>query len=136
MSLTNSLLNTVLRQASQEVSRKEFLTMAGRGLAVGVAASTFAGCQEKPGGEAAKTATPTTGTPASEVTASTVYAAPGGQQVPSSEAVSPPAKVPSGVDKPIELEAWKSEVDPKSGPTPTPLPPTSGWDMRWWAWAT
>ncbi|MBC6605896.1 Gfo/Idh/MocA family oxidoreductase [Hymenobacter sp. BT188] len=123
MSLINSLLNTVLSQAGQEVSRKEFLTMAGRGLAVGVAASTFASCQDKSGGEAAKAATPTTGTPASEVTASTVYTGPGGQQVPSSEAVSPPAKVPAGVDKPIELEAWKSDVDPKSGPTPTPLPP-------------
>ncbi|MEJ7658112.1 MAG: Gfo/Idh/MocA family oxidoreductase [Hymenobacter sp.] len=39
------------------------------------------------------------------------------------EAVSPPAKVPSGVDKPIELEAWKSDVGPQSGPTPTLFTP-------------
>ncbi|MEJ7658111.1 MAG: hypothetical protein WKG07_00040 [Hymenobacter sp.] len=44
MSFTNNLLNTVLRQANQEVSRKEFLTLAGRSLAVGVAASTLASC--------------------------------------------------------------------------------------------
>jgi predicted dehydrogenase len=53
----------------------------------------------------------------------TTFAAAGGEQVPSSEPVSPPAKVPSGVDQPIELEAWKSDVDRQSPPTPTPLPP-------------
>ena len=124
MFFTNNLLSTVLRQANQEVSRKEFLTITGRSLAVGVAASTLASCQDKAGaGGAAGAAVPTTGTPASEVDASTSYTAPDGQQVPSSEAVSPPAKVPSAVDKPIELEAWKSDVDQQSGPTPTPLPP-------------
>ncbi|MBD2714885.1 Gfo/Idh/MocA family oxidoreductase [Microvirga sp. STR05] len=122
MSITNELLNTVLRHASQEVSRKEFLSLAGRGLAVGVAAGSLASCQSDTPKTGAAT-TPTTGTPASEVEAATVYAAPDGQKVPSSEAVSPPAKVPAGLDQPIELEAWKSEVDPKSGPTPTPLPP-------------
>ena len=122
MSFTNELLNTVLRHAGQEVSRKEFLSLAGRGLAVGVAAGTLAGCQSD-GSSSAVAGTPTTGTPASEVNANTVYTAPDGQKVPSSEAVSPPAKVPSELDKPIELEAWKSDVDPKSGPTPTPMPP-------------
>jgi predicted dehydrogenase len=123
MSFTNELLNTVLRHAGQEVSRKEFLNLAGRGLAVGVAASTLASCQSDGPAKATAASTPTTGTPASEVDASTVYTAPSGQQVPSSEAVSPPAKVPARLDKPIELEAWKSDVDPKSGPVPTPLPP-------------
>ncbi|MBO0358824.1 Gfo/Idh/MocA family oxidoreductase [Hymenobacter sp. BT186] len=123
MSFTNELLNTVLRHAGQEVSRKEFLNLAGRGLAVGVAAGTLASCQSDGPAKATAAATPTTGTPASEVDASTIYTAPSGQQVPSSEAVSPPAKVPAGLDKPIELEAWKSDVDPKSGPVPTPLPP-------------
>jgi predicted dehydrogenase len=124
MSVTNELLNTVLRHAGHEVSRKEFLSLAGRGLAAGVAASTLASCQDKPAASAASAATtPTTGTPAAQVEASTVYAAPDGQRVPSSEAVSPPAKVPAALDKPIELEAWKSDVDPKSAPTPTPLPP-------------
>jgi predicted dehydrogenase len=120
MSITNELLNTVLRHAGQEVSRKEFLSLAGRGLAVGVAASTLASCQGK---AAAEDGTPTTGTPAKEVDASTTYTSPEGQRVASSEAVSPPAKVPADVSKPIELEAWKSDVDPQSGPTPTPLPP-------------
>ncbi|WP_052695492.1 hypothetical protein [Hymenobacter sp. AT01-02] len=65
MSITNELLNTVLRHAGQEVSRKEFLSMAGRGLAVGVAAGALASCQDKPGATAAA-AVPTTGTPASQ----------------------------------------------------------------------
>jgi predicted dehydrogenase len=121
MSITNELLNTVLRHAGQEVSRKEFLSLAGRGLAVGVAATTLASCQDKPAATAATT--PLTGTPAAEVDASTTYTAADGQKIPSSEAISPPAKVPAGLDKPIELEAWKSDVDPKSPPTPTPLPP-------------
>ncbi|RTQ48615.1 gfo/Idh/MocA family oxidoreductase [Hymenobacter gummosus] len=124
MSITNELLNTVLRHAGQEVSRKEFLSLAGRGLAVGVAAGTLAGCNSGGSGKAeASSATPTTGTPAAEVDAATTYTSPGGAQVPSSEAVSPPAKVPADVSKPIELEAWKSDVDPQSGPVPTPLPP-------------
>jgi predicted dehydrogenase len=123
MSVTNDLLNTVLRHASQEVSRKEFLNLAGRGLAASVAAGTLGACQDKPTAAGAAAPTLTTGTPAAQVDASTVYAAPGGPQVPSSEAVSPPAKVPAAGDQPIELEAWKSAVDPKSPPTPTPLPP-------------
>ncbi|WP_317239125.1 hypothetical protein [Hymenobacter sp. 5516J-16] len=135
MSITNELFHTVLRHASQEVSRKEFLSLAGRGLAVGVATSTLASCQDKSASASAAT-TPTTGTPASEVDASTVYAAPGGQQIPSSEAVSPPAKVPADLNKPIELEAWKSDVDPQSGPVPTPCRLTNAWVTPWWAWAT
>lgn len=39
------------------------------------------------------------------------------------KAVSPPAKVPPQPTEPIVLEAWKSDVDQQSGPTPTPLPP-------------
>ncbi len=122
MSIPNDLLNTVLRHASQEVSRKEFLSLAGRGLAASVAAGALASCQDKGSASTAIT-TPTTGTPASEVDATTTFTAPGGQQIPSSEAVSPPAKVPAAPEQPIELEDWKSDVDPKSPPTPTPLPP-------------
>jgi predicted dehydrogenase len=122
MSFTNELLSSVLHHANQEVSRKEFLSLAGRSLAVSVAAGALASCQDK-GTLAAATATPTTGTPASQVEATTTFTGAGEQQVPSSEAVSPPAKVPAAVDQPIELEAWKSDVDPKSPPTPTPLPP-------------
>jgi predicted dehydrogenase len=122
MSVTNELLSSVLHHANQEVSRKEFLSLAGRSLAVSVATGALASCQDK-GTLATATATPTTGTSASQVEATTTFTGAGGQQVPSSEAVSPPAKVPTAVDKPIELEAWKSDVDPKSPPTPTPLPP-------------
>jgi predicted dehydrogenase len=122
MSVTNELLSSVLHHANQEVSRKEFLSLAGRSLAVSVAAGALASCQDK-GTSTTATATPTTGTPASQVEATTTFTGAGGQQVPSSEAVSPPAKVPAAVDQPIELEAWKSDVDPKSPPTPTPLPP-------------
>jgi predicted dehydrogenase len=120
MSVTNELLSSVLHHANQEVSRKEFLSLAGRSLAVSVAAGALASCQDK--GTLA-TATPTTGTPAPQADATITFTGAGGQQVPSSEAVSPPAKVPAAVDQPIELEAWKSDVDPKSPPTPTPLPP-------------
>ncbi len=35
---------------------------------------------------------------------------------------SPPARVPASPQKPIELEPWKSDADPQSAPTPTPLP--------------
>ncbi|RZK16386.1 MAG: Gfo/Idh/MocA family oxidoreductase, partial [Hymenobacter sp.] len=123
MSVTNDLLNMVLRRAGQYVSRKEFLSLTGRGLAASVAAGALAACQDKGASAADAATTPTTGTLAAQVDASTVYAAPGGPQVPLLEAVSPPAKVPAAADQPIELEAWKSAVDPKSPPTPTPLPP-------------
>lgn len=39
-------------------------------------------------------------------------------------AVSPPAKIPAGVDKPVVLETWKSDADQQSAPTPTPFPPS------------
>jgi predicted dehydrogenase len=104
MNQLTSAMQSLLTQASAEVSRKEFLQYAGRGLAVGMVGGLVASCQSTGADE------------------STTFAA-GGQQVPSSEPVSPPAKVPSGVDQPIELEAWKSDVDRQSPPTPTPLPP-------------
>ena len=39
------------------------------------------------------------------------------------KAKSPPARVPAKPQQPIVLEPWKSEADPKSAPTPTPLAP-------------
>lgn len=39
-------------------------------------------------------------------------------------AVSPPAKIPAGVEKPVVLETWKSDADQQSAPTPTPFPPS------------
>jgi predicted dehydrogenase len=39
------------------------------------------------------------------------------------KAQSPPARVPASPQEPIVLEEWKSDADPESAPTPTPLPP-------------
>lgn len=47
MFATHDLLNTVLRHAGREVSRKKFLSLAGRGLAASVAAGTLAAYQDK-----------------------------------------------------------------------------------------
>ncbi|NID08542.1 Gfo/Idh/MocA family protein [Fibrivirga algicola] len=92
------------------LSRTDFLRLSGKGLALGVAGGLAASCKtSQPGGRY----------PANP---STVYQSPTGQQIPSSTPYSPPAKVPKEADKPIELEAWKSDVDRKSAPTPTPLP--------------
>lgn len=41
------------------------------------------------------------------------------------KAMSPPARIPSDPEDPIELEVWKSDADPASAPTPTPMPPDS-----------
>ncbi|OUJ70868.1 Gfo/Idh/MocA family protein [Hymenobacter crusticola] len=105
MNQLTSAMQSLLAQASTEVSRKEFLQYAGRGLAAGVVGGLMTSCSPSGSGEA------------------TTYAGPNGQKVPSSEPVSPPAKVPSAVDQPIELEAWKSDADRQSPPPPTPLPP-------------
>lgn len=77
------------------ISRKDFLSLTGKSVAAGAAGSLIA-----------------TGILQSDVLAQT-----------SKKAVSPPASIPAGVEEPIVLEAWKSDVDQQSGPTPTPLPP-------------
>ncbi|HEY0111321.1 MAG TPA: gfo/Idh/MocA family oxidoreductase, partial [Fibrella sp.] len=92
------------------LSRTDFLRITGQSIAMGVAGGLAASC---------KTGQSGTRYPANP---STVYRSPSGQQVPSSAPYSPPAKVPKEADKPIELEAWKSDADRKSAPTPTPLP--------------
>lgn len=92
------------------MSRKGFLQAAGQVVAVGVAGGLAASCQSS--GQAPSYPVPTSGT----------YKGAGGQQVPTSPPYSPPAEVPADVNKPIELEAWKSDADRKSSPTPTPLP--------------
>ncbi|WP_228376744.1 Gfo/Idh/MocA family protein [Chryseobacterium formosense] len=79
-----------------QLSRKEFLNLTGRSLAG--AAGTLA---------------------LAPVLSAHVY----GQD--QKQAISPPAKIPSDVEKPILLEEWKSDSDQKSAPTPTPLPPDS-----------
>jgi predicted dehydrogenase len=80
---------------NKNLSRKAFLTLTGKTVAVG-AAGTLALNTLMPDG---------------------VFA----QNV--KKPVSPPASIPAGQDGPIVLEQWKSDVDQQSGPTPTPLPP-------------
>jgi predicted dehydrogenase len=80
---------------NKNLSRKAFLTLTGKTVAVG-AAGTLALNTLMPDG---------------------VFA----QNV--KKPVSPPASIPPGQDGPIVLEKWKSDVDQQSGPTPTPLPP-------------
>jgi predicted dehydrogenase len=77
------------------LSRKEFLTLTGRTVAIG-AAGTLTLNALMPDGVFAQNVKRT---------------------------VSPPASIPPGQDEPIVLEKWKSDVDQQSGPTPTPLPP-------------
>ena len=113
--MTQTVFHTLLTHADAAVSRKEFLSLAGRGLAVGVAASALASCQSS-SSETPETA-PSTGKPGTA--AAVTAAAPGA----SSAAESPPAKVPTGGDKPIELEPIAAETERQHGPTPTPLPP-------------
>ena len=92
------------------MSRKGFLQTAGQVMAAGVAGGLAISCQT--GGQ----------TPAYPVPTNRTFTTTGGQQLHSSPPYSPPAKVPAGVDAPIELEAWKSDADRKSAPVPTPLP--------------
>ncbi|WP_186738043.1 Gfo/Idh/MocA family protein [Spirosoma utsteinense] len=92
------------------MSRKGFLQAASRVVAVGVAGGIVASCQS--GGQ----------TPSYPVPTSSTYNGAGGQQIPTSPPYSPPANVPDAADKPIELEAWKSDADRKSAPVPSPLP--------------
>ncbi|MEZ0541902.1 Gfo/Idh/MocA family oxidoreductase [Fibrella arboris] len=105
------LVKTDIEVESPGLSRTDFLRLTGKGLAIGVVGGLAASCQSA--GQSAASSQPD---PA------TVYRSPSGQQVPSSAPYSPPATVPKEVDKPIELEQWKSDVDVKSAPTPTPLP--------------
>jgi predicted dehydrogenase len=77
------------------LSRKDFLSLTGKGLAAGAVGSLAV----------------------SAITQNDAFA-----QTPK-KAVSPPARVPASLQEPIVLEAWKSDVDQQSGPTPTPLPP-------------
>lgn len=108
----NELLNVNQPESKPVVSRKDFLQT----VAAGVAGSMLVSCQ-----------TGSSQTPSAQypVETSSTYKTPTGQQVPTSPPYSPPAKVPKEVTEPIELEAWKSDADRKSAPTPTPLPPDS-----------
>ena len=78
-----------------KLSRKDFLSFTGKSVAVGAAAT---------------------------ITLSTIMENPVMAQT-SQQAKSPPAKLSPGQDDAIVLEEWKSDVDQKSGPTPTPLSP-------------
>lgn len=82
---------------SENLSRKDFLSLTGKTVAAGAAGSLALGALLPEG----------------------VWAQ------SKNKAMSPPAEIPAGVEEPIVLEAWKSDVDQQSGPTPTPLPPAN-----------
>jgi predicted dehydrogenase len=77
------------------LSRKAFLSLTGKTIAVG-AAGTLTLNNLMPNGVFAQN---------------------------TKRATSPPASVPQDQAEPIVLEKWKSDVDQQTGPTPTPLPP-------------
>lgn len=89
-----------------DLSRKNFLTMAGRGLAVGTLGSTLVSCEKK--SETSTSAPTTASTPSGPV--------------PRLPTQSPPAQVPADAQKPIELEPIKAKTEQQTPPTPTPLP--------------
>ncbi|GAB3992679.1 Gfo/Idh/MocA family oxidoreductase [Spirosoma daeguense] len=88
------------------VSRHDFLQLAGRGLATGAMATALTACEKKP---ATDNTTP-------------ISSSSSGGPAPKLPTTSPPANVPSDVDKPIELEQIKATTEQQEGPTPTPLP--------------
>ncbi|QJW91324.1 Gfo/Idh/MocA family oxidoreductase [Spirosoma taeanense] len=101
------LFDTDPASTSTDLTRKDFLTIAGRGLAAGAVGSALMACEKKP--EASTSAPTVTNTP--------------GGPVPNLPAQSPPATVPDDVQKPIELEQIEAKTEQQEPPTPTPLPP-------------
>lgn len=99
---------------TEPLSRKNFLQLAGKGVAAGVVGTLAASCKATETGA---------GTGASATSTGGTLSAPHGQTVPKTPPASPPAQVPAQVNAPIKLETWKSEAEPESGPVPTPLPP-------------
>lgn len=93
--------------ALDDLSRKDFLTIAGRGLAAGTLGSALVSCEKKP----------QTG-----ASAPTTASTPGGP-VPKLPAQSPPAQVPADAQKPIELEQIEAKTEQQKPSPPTPLPP-------------
>lgn len=88
------------------VSRQDFLQLTGRSLAIGAVGSTLISCGKKP---------------ETNSSAPTAASTPSGP-VPKLPATSPPAKVPTDQQKPIELEQIKAKTEQQEGDTPTPLP--------------
>lgn len=115
MNPVNSPLNEM--NGSQEnymsikgpISRNQFMKVASL-LTVGAVSGVTTACQS------------TGQSPAYPVPTRSTFDSPTGQKISTSPPYSPPAEVPTDVSQPIELEAWKSDVDRKASPTPTPLP--------------
>ena len=99
------LVNHSLTDAG--VSRKEFLHLAGRGLAVSVVGGAAVSCQTK--GQTTPTALN--------------YTSPTGQTVPSAKPQSPPATIPADPQEPIKLERIEAKTEQEKPATPTPLSP-------------
>ena len=91
---------------SDRLSRSQFLSLAGRSLALGAVSSAVAACATSaPSGPTTTMQSGSTG------------------PVPKLPAVSPPATVPADPAKPIELEPIKAKTEQQNAPTPTPLAP-------------
>lgn len=84
-----------MNEDKQSLSRKDFLSITGKSIAVGAM-----------GGIALGVVNPDQLSAQSDVSTT-----------------SPTARVPAAPEDPIVLERWKSDVDQQSGPTPTPLHP-------------
>ena len=86
-------------------SRKEFLRLTGRTLAIGATGGLLSAYEQK--------------RPAGGIHSAAMQT----DTVPHITPVSPPAVVPSKVDDPIKLEPIRGDADRQSPPTPSPEPP-------------
>ena len=93
------------------MSRKDFLTKTGRGLAAGVIGTAAVSCNR----------TVSTGTSSGSATGAVGQTVAGGP-VPKLPALSPPATVPAAENKPIELEPIKAKTEQQIPPGMPPLP--------------
>jgi len=102
MSRFSELIKSLLNEPNQ--SRKKFLQVSGRTLAVGATGGLLTSYRQnqsnRPGSAAMQADT-----------------------VPRITPVSPPAQIPAKVDEPIVLEPIRSDYDRQTPPTPSPQPP-------------
>ena len=88
-------MSNAITLTTKAISRKDFLNITGKSVAAVAVAGIASACAT--GGAVTNQST--------------------------DKAMSPPARVPASPMEPIVLEEWKSDVDAKSAPTPTPLAP-------------
>lgn len=104
MTRFSELMKSLLDGPASKQSRKEFLKLTGRTLAVGATGGLLTGYgKSQPGLIRSATAA--------------------ADSVPKITPVSPPAVIPPKVDDPIQLEPIRGDADRQSPPTPSPQPP-------------